>query len=258
MEVVCHVCKRESSDPGNPIVFCNQCRTPYHRLCHKPKIDRICIDVLDVKWFCHHCIVQHPELTLETGVSATMIEPETRKAYLSSLSKEQLIHLLEFAETVEPSLPIYSPNTRKHVAQLQQEDEDIRQIEFQMRPGNEDLVANIVSEWARKYPDSQGVTVLDIWQHIEDSGIVSELDATFKHSATRALQRALRKGRLSERNGKYLPNPDYQPSSDLKLTQLLKADDNVMFNHMPLRLMDGQDLNEVVKSDAFSHRVYVI
>lgn len=257
IEVGCHACKRENSEPGDPIVFCNQCKTPYHRMCHKPPIDRICIDVLDAKWFCHNCIGQHPELALETGVPGTEFEPETRKAYLSSLSKIQLMHLLEFAETIEPSLPIYSPNTRKHVARLEQENDDIRHIEFQMRPGNEDLVVSVVTEWARRYPDSQGVTIRDIFQQIEQGEKGRDMDAAFKHSATRALQRALRKGRLTERNGKYLPNPYYQPSSELSLTQLLKADDNVMFSHFPLRLIDGQDQNEVIKSDVFSHRVYI-
>lgn len=257
IEVGCHECKKENSDPDNPIVFCNQCKTPYHQRCHRPHIDRICIDVLDAKWFCNRCIGQHPELSLETGVPGTEFEPETRKAYLSSLSKTQLINLLEYAETMEPSLPIYSPNTRKHVARLKQETDDIKHIEYQMRPGNEDLVVNVVTERSRKYPDSQGVSVREIFKQIEEDEKQNDLDPAFKHSATRALQRALRKGRLTERNGRYLPNPFYQPSSELGLTQLLKGDDNVMFSHFPLRLVDGQDQNEVLKSDVFSHRVYI-
>lgn len=254
----CTVCKKGNSDPENPVLFCPQCQTGYHRFCHKPPIDRIFLDVKDAQWFCHECIgQQNPELIIETGVPGTEIEPETRKEYLQSLSKTQLVLLLQYAESIDPSLPLYSPHTQQHVARLEQENEDMRQIQRQMLPGNEDLVVQVISEYAKRHAKTPGVTISDIWEIIEQSGKVKALDAAFKHAATRALQRALRKGRLMERNGRFLPNPDYQASSELHLTQLLRADDNAMFSHMPLRLRDGPDSTEIPKSDAFSHKVYI-
>jgi len=260
----CTVCRKENSTAENPVVFCPQCRKAYHRFCHRPPVDRIYVAVKDAEWFCHECIgQQHPELALETGVPSTDIEPETRKEYLLSLTKTQLVYLLQFAETIDPSLPIYSPHTSRDVARLEQENADMRHIEFQMRPGNEDLVVQVVSDHARSHAQSPGVTMLDIWRLIEEGGHVKNgpngeaLDASFKHAATRALQRALRKGRLVERAGRFLPNSDYQPSSESHLKQLLKGDDNVMFSHMPLRLRDGQETAELLKSDTFSQKVYV-
>lgn len=66
---VCKVCKRGSSPKNNQIVFCDECNTPYHQLCHVPPIDRLVIDVPDAQWYCNDCQLKRRERPLETGLS---------------------------------------------------------------------------------------------------------------------------------------------------------------------------------------------
>lgn len=256
-EDVCYVCKSEHSKTSDDtMVFCCECRRPYHRLCHNPPVDRICIEVLDVQFYCSACVGHHAEQSLETGVPSTDLSSETRKAYLHSLSKTQLIYLLQFAETLHPTLPIYSPYTTRYVAQLKQESEDMREIRGQLCPGNEDLLVGTIADYARAHADSAGLSLGGLFQELETSGKVPNMDAAFKHSATRALQRALRKSMIVERNGLYLPNSDFHATTELYLTQLLKADDTVIFAHIPCRVPEAAHV-EVEKSEVFGHRIYM-
>lgn len=254
---ICQVCKSEvSKKPDDMMVFCCECRRPYHRLCHNPPIDPICIELLDVQFYCCMCIGHHAEQSLETGLPSTELSSETRKAYLQSLTKTQLIYLLQYAETMHPSLPIYSPNTTRYVAQIKQENDDIHKIKCQMGPGNEDLLVSVISDYAREHKTSQGLTLTQLFEELESSGRVHDMSPLFKHSATRALQRALRKGMVLEHNGMYQPNPDFQATTELYLTQLLKADDTVIFGHITCRLPEAPH-QEIEKSEVFGHRIYL-
>ena len=258
MENVCQICKSETPpNKDDTLVFCCECRRAYHRLCHKPPVARICIEVLDVLWFCKSLAGHHAEQGLGTGVASTELTSETRKAYLSSLTKTQLIHLLQFAETLQPSLPIYPPNTQSYVEQIEQENEDIRQMKYQIGPGNEDLLVSVINDYANAHKNSPGLTIQQLWKELETTGKVERMNAVFKHSTTRALQRALRKCMILERNGNFLPNPDFQATSELYLTQLLKADDKVIFEHIPSRVAESNH-HEVEKGDVFSHRIYMV
>lgn len=249
---VCHECKRGSSNPGDEIMFCEMCHTPYHRLCHHPAIDRIFVEVPEAQWFCHECQAKRANSSgdppLETGQPPVNFEPEVRKAYLSLLPKSLLIQLIQYAEKLHPDLPLYPPHAVQIVERAQEENQEFKRLQYHARPGGyEDLMVRIITENAGE----QGVDLQNIWKAVANEK--GNLDAAFKHSASRALQRVLRKGRVSENQGKFTPNVDYQPSSDMLLTQLLKADDQVMFDSMPLRIAPPDDELPLQSGDVFTY-----
>ncbi len=67
----CSICSRGNSPPGNRIVYCGFCETPYHQLCHEPVIDEIFINLTDAEWYCKKCIVKRASLPLETGATGS-------------------------------------------------------------------------------------------------------------------------------------------------------------------------------------------
>jgi hypothetical protein len=79
---VCKVCQRSNSPKTNQIVFCDECNTPYHQLCHFPPIDRLVVDVPDAQWFCKDCQPKRRERPLETGMSGESLSLDTVSAIL--------------------------------------------------------------------------------------------------------------------------------------------------------------------------------
>lgn len=80
---VCKVCQRSNSPKTNQIVFCDECSTPYHQLCHFPPIDRLVVDVPDAQWFCKGCQPKRRERPLETGMSGESLSLDTVSAIFS-------------------------------------------------------------------------------------------------------------------------------------------------------------------------------
>lgn len=248
---VCKKCKRGNSGDKNEVVFCDSCNTPYHQLCHNPPIDQIVVDVREARWFCNHCEAQQKIVPLETGQTGESLEPEVRMAYLSSLSKSQLIQIIRYAETLHPTLPIYSPRTEELYEEMKRNMDEKTAVPHERR-NFEDLLVAVIAE-----SGAEGVEMPEIWQRLEQRAADSKIDSSVRHSASRALQRVLRKGRIMKHNDKYFINTEYQQSSDIALTQLLKASDEVMFGYMPLRMVIDKDETPIEESDAFSHEVYV-
>src|ERR1700737_978054 len=50
----CNICSRSGSPSTNKLVFCDNCDTPYHQLCHQPPVSDATINSNN-KWFCSTC-----------------------------------------------------------------------------------------------------------------------------------------------------------------------------------------------------------
>nr|POE89809.1 swm histone demethylase complex subunit phf1 [Quercus suber] len=110
---VCKVCLRGTSPTSNMIVFCDGCNTPYHRYCHHPPIDQSVVDQLDKEWYCRPCEKERNLLASEVDVSkfvpANGASLEERQRYFLGLPPKLLVRLLTRATTLQPSLPVFSP-----------------------------------------------------------------------------------------------------------------------------------------------------
>jgi hypothetical protein len=194
-------------------VFCDDCNTPYHQLCHVPPIDRIVVEVADAQWFCKECQPKRRELPMETGMTGEGLSLEVKQTYLTSLSKTQLVELIRYAETLNPRLPLYSPHTHSIALKMQ--------LENSKRPfpssqngkiDYEDLLVDALNVKS----GGKGVELSQIWSWIaRDTHSPDTVDSAFVQSATRALQRALRRGRLIKRGSLYSVNTNYVRVCDL-------------------------------------------
>lgn len=82
--------------------------------------------------------------------------------YLSSLSKAQLIELIQFAETIDPKLPIYSPNTLAIALKMQLENDKKEHHTNQSKVNYEDLLVDAINAKST----GRGVEISEIWQWI--------------------------------------------------------------------------------------------
>lgn len=158
--------------------------------------------------------------------------------------------LIQYAETLHPDLPLYSPRTQEIVKQMQLENARNKRNSTNSGYVNyEDILVEIL----KGFPN--GLEVSDIWQEVQRKQ-KTPVEAAFKHSASRALQRILRKGRVKMADGRFFFNPEYQPGNDQNLLGILQNDDSYVFSAQPMRLpLFAEDL-VLDQSDAFSHTVY--
>lgn len=128
--------------------------------------------------------------------------------YLSSLSKAQLVELIQYAEKIDPKLPIYSPNTNSIALKMQLEN-DKREHHSQFATNKIDYEDLLVDAILAK-STGHGVEIAQIWNWIaRESGSPTTVDQTFLQAATRALQRALRRGRILKSGVYYFVNTSY-------------------------------------------------
>lgn len=243
---------------SNQIVFCDDCNTPYHQLCHVPHIDRIVVDVADAQWFCKDCQPKRREVPLETGTTGENLSLDVKKTYLSSLPKAQLVELIRFAETIDPKLPLYSPHTHSIALKIQLENNK-RPHQQNGKVDYEDLLVDAMLAKS----DGKGIELEQLWTWIEhDISSPDTFNSSFIQSATRALQRLLRRGRVHRKGNLYYVNHNYQQPSEFSLNQYLAADDEAMFeDDTPMRIpLGGEEDNYYCADDneeVFSHRVYL-
>lgn len=114
---------------------------------------------------------------------------------------------MRYAETLHPKVPLYSPNTHSIVLRMQLENSRRRfPHTANGQVDHEDLLVDAMIAHSR----GKGVTFEDILSWIaRDTGNADTVDDSFKMSAKRAFQRALRRGRLIKRGDLYYVNPDY-------------------------------------------------
>lgn len=259
---VCKVCQRGNSPKTNQIVFCDECNTPYHQLCHIPPIDRLVVDVPDAQWFCKDCQPKRRERPLETGMSGESLSLDAKMTYLSSLSKAQLVELIQYAEKIDPKLPIYSPNTNQIALKMQLEN-DKREHHSHggsagstAKPDYEDMLVDAILAKSTGH----GVELNQIWSWIaRDSP--NPVDQAFLQAATRALQRALRRGRILKSGVLYFVNTSYQPPSELSLAQYLTSSDEALFSDATMLIPPPTEEDNYYTYDdneeVFSHKVYL-
>lgn len=82
--------------------------------------------------------------------------------YLSSLSKAQLVELIQFAETIDPKLPIYSPNTHAIALKMQLENDKKEHHNSQSKVDYEDLLVDAINSKS----NGHGVEISEIWKWI--------------------------------------------------------------------------------------------
>lgn len=258
---MCKVCQRSNSPKTNQIVFCDECNTPYHQLCHIPPIDRLVVDVPDAQWFCKDCQPKRRERPLETGMSGEALSTDAKMTYLSSLSKAQLVELIRFAEKIDPKLPIYSPNTNAIALKMQLENDkkEHHTSSSATKVDYEDLLVDAILAKSTGH----GVEIAQIWNWIarESGNLKPQVDQTFLQSATRALQRGLRKGRILKSGALYFVNTSYQPPSELSLAQYLASSDEALFSETAMLIPPPTEEDNYYTYDdneeVFSHKVYI-
>lgn len=129
--------------------------------------------------------------------------------YLSSLSKAQLVELIQFAEKMDPKLPIYSPNTNSIALKMQLEN-DKREHHNSLSATNKIDYEDLLVDAILAKSTGHGVEIAQIWNWIaRESGSPTTVDQTFLQAATRALQRALRRGRILKNGVLYFVNTSY-------------------------------------------------
>ncbi|KAI9678772.1 MAG: hypothetical protein M1817_005829 [Caeruleum heppii] len=125
---VCRICGRGHSPPGNQIVFCDGCNSPYHRFCHSPVIEEEVVREESRAWFCAVCEgakhgvgllgvgpggVGMVEVKDGEGVSGEGLAEDERRTYFSMLPHPALVTLLLRATSQHPTLPIFPPNVKE-------------------------------------------------------------------------------------------------------------------------------------------------
>ena len=130
-QALCKKCTRMYSPAGNQMVFCDGCNDGWHQLCHDPWIQDDIVRDQARGWFCSACTTkryqqqqqQHqqqqqqsqqqpqpkrqktdPRPARESWASRP---PQQKRAYLSTLSQQELVSLLMLALEMHPDLPIF-------------------------------------------------------------------------------------------------------------------------------------------------------
>jgi hypothetical protein len=144
---LCKKCSRMHSPANNQMVFCDGCNDGWHQLCHEPRIADEVVKDQTRGWFCAACLAkrerhaakrqkldQHHQHQLQhqhqhqpgqgqgrSSSSASSKDggreswagrpPQQKRAYLLTLSQQELVGLLMKCLERHPELPIFPPTT---------------------------------------------------------------------------------------------------------------------------------------------------
>ncbi|KAG4304380.1 hypothetical protein PORY_002090 [Pneumocystis oryctolagi] len=235
----CIVCQRGHSPSSNRIVFCDGCNFPYHQLCHIPVIDDLVISLSDSEWLCYTCNKKRAKRTLLTGATGANLTEEEKKTYLASLPLSHLVELLFFCEKMCPSIPFYAPNTREILIEIRRAKEEAIMNENSITEqqngehfdpesildddselsdaadSNADAdnlrdlpsYENMIIEALTAIHESKGVPPRIIYEWMESN--YPTLNPRFRASASQALQKAVKKGKLQKDGSNYFLNTNY-------------------------------------------------
>ena len=122
-QALCKKCTRMHSPASNQMVFCDGCNDGWHQMCHDPWIGDDVVRDAKTAWFCaacrakrdrHHAAASnHPLPKRQKVVVAAAREswadrtPQQKRAYLSTLSSQELVGLLMQSLEIHPDLPIF-------------------------------------------------------------------------------------------------------------------------------------------------------
>ncbi|KAG4302125.1 hypothetical protein PCK1_001397 [Pneumocystis canis] len=298
----CIVCQRGHSPSSNRIVFCDGCNFPYHQLCHIPVIDDLVINLSDSEWLCFTCNKKRAKRTLLTGATGASLTEEEKKTYLASLPLSHLVELLFFCEKMCPNIPFYAPNTREILMEIRRAKEEAIMNENSVTEqlngetfepesildddsdlsdaadSNADAdnlkdlpsYENMIIEALTAIHESRGVPPRIIYEWMESN--YPTLNPRFRASASQALQKAVKKGKLQKDGSNYFLNTDYNGKfgtlphihqglklpPELRDSQNFPMDDNSeVFSHtvnpLPQQLIDNsqkQDITKILKESS--------
>ncbi|KAK4237444.1 hypothetical protein C8A03DRAFT_44698 [Achaetomium macrosporum] len=136
---LCKKCSRMHSPATNQMVFCDGCNDGWHQLCHEPWIVDEVVRDQSKAWFCGACLAkrerhaakrqklehqhqhQHQQQgqgRLLNGVKESWAgkPPQQKRAYLLTLSQQELVGLLMKCLELHPELPIFPSSSSSSVA----------------------------------------------------------------------------------------------------------------------------------------------
>ena len=116
-QALCKCCTRMHSPTSNQMVFCDDCDDAWHQLCHEPRIDNAIVRDTKAQWFCATCQSRRDGLPGKKKKLAEKTPAEEwqaksmdeKRAYLSSLSHQDLLLLMMRGLEVNPDLPLFPP-----------------------------------------------------------------------------------------------------------------------------------------------------
>ncbi|AEO66621.1 uncharacterized protein THITE_35664 [Thermothielavioides terrestris NRRL 8126] len=120
-QALCRKCSRMHSPAANQMVFCDGCNDGWHQRCHEPRIADAVVRDTRQGWFCAACAAKRDRerekekerLKVEHGRQAGAREswasrpPQQKRAYLLTLSQQELVGLLMSCLELHPDLPIF-------------------------------------------------------------------------------------------------------------------------------------------------------
>lgn len=131
---LCEHCLRGHGPPGNVIVFCDACNKCWHQRCHDPPVPKHTVSDSRADWFCVDCdrilhggkkgkktqnksnaapappapvVVDAKPVFAGPRIGGRLVPPDQKRAYLKTLSKEDLMSLLLQASDLAPDLPLF-------------------------------------------------------------------------------------------------------------------------------------------------------
>jgi hypothetical protein len=122
-QALCKLCTRMASPDWNQIVFCDGCNDPWHQQCHDPWIPDDLVKDSSKTWYCSTCQTKRDHqtsskkqrvvstVTIPTTVPWTNAPVQQKRAYLSTLSQQDLVGLIMGVLETHPELPIFPGET---------------------------------------------------------------------------------------------------------------------------------------------------
>ncbi|KAK5653926.1 hypothetical protein OQA88_7851 [Cercophora sp. LCS_1] len=117
-QALCKKCTRMHSPASNQMVFCDGCNDGWHQHCHDPPIEDAVIQDEGRSWFCPTCVEKRGRQIAkrqkgeqpkgpppkESWANKT---PQQRRAYLMTLSNQDLVGMIMSALEMHPDMPIF-------------------------------------------------------------------------------------------------------------------------------------------------------
>ncbi|KAK3319073.1 CoA-transferase family III domain-containing protein [Apodospora peruviana] len=118
-QALCKKCSRMHSPASNQMVFCDGCNEGWHQMCHDPWITDDMVRDRNRSWYCtdcqakreprqHHVAkrqrVEPPKPTKESWAGKPA---QQKRAYLLTLSQQELVGLLMASLELHPDLPLF-------------------------------------------------------------------------------------------------------------------------------------------------------
>ncbi|KAI1297027.1 hypothetical protein EDD11_007263, partial [Mortierella claussenii] len=110
----CVMCSQTHEGPDNKIVLCDSCDRGFHQACYSPTIENKFVDT-ELEWTCYSCSLPLSTtssqglsaLTEDMSLTGQQVAQGVKDNYLRSLSKSNLVKLINRIEANSPSIKLY-------------------------------------------------------------------------------------------------------------------------------------------------------